>query len=48
VADLNACQRRALDVLTDILSRSIDDCVGFAHYLLSLEDHRRRTAILGF
>lgn len=48
VASLNARQRRALDVLTDILSRSLDDCAGFAHYIVSLEDHRRRTAILGF
>ena len=48
VAGMNARQRRALDVLTDILSRSLDDCAGFAHYIVSLEDHRRRTAIIGF
>jgi hypothetical protein len=48
VADLNARQRRALDVVADLLSQSTDDCAGFARYIMSLEDHRRRTAILGF
>lgn len=48
IAGLNDRQRRALHGLTGFVDRSIEECSGFAHYIVSLEDHRRRTAILGF
>ncbi len=48
LANLNARQRAALDTLIDVLDRSIEECAGFAHYIVSLEDHQRRSAILGF
>lgn len=48
LAGLNARQRAALDTLIDFLDRSIEECAAFAHYVVSLEDHQRRTTILGF
>ena len=48
IAGLDARQRGALDELTGIVGRSIQECAGFAQYVVSLEDHRRRAAILGF
>lgn len=48
LASLNARQRGALDTLIGFLDRSIEECAGFAHYVVSLEDHQRRAAILGF
>lgn len=48
LSGLNARQRRALDTLTGFLDRSIEECPAFAHYIVSLEDHQRRSAILGF
>jgi hypothetical protein len=48
LASLNARQRGALDMLIGFLDRSIEECAGFAHYVVSLEDHQRRAAILGF
>lgn len=48
LASLNTRQRGALDTLVDFLDRSIEECAAFAHYVVSLEDHQRRSAILGF
>ena len=48
LSGLNARQRAALDTLTGFLDRSIEECPAFAHYVVSLEDHHRRSAILGF
>lgn len=48
LSGLNARQRQALDTLTGFLDRSIEECPAFAHYIVSLEDHQRRSAILGF
>ena len=45
---LNARQRGALVTLTGFLDRSINECATFAHYIVSLGDHQRRSAILGF
>lgn len=41
-------QERSLKKLTHLLSRSIDECPAFAHYIVSSEDHARRASILGF
>lgn len=48
IGGLNTRQRSTLDALTGVVDRSIEECAGFAHYVVSLEDHQRRTAILGF
>lgn len=48
LASLNLQQRATLDTLIDILGRSINECAAFAHYVVSLDDHQRRSAILGF
>lgn len=48
LASLNVRQRGTLDTLIGFLDRSIEECAAFAHYVVSLEDHQRRRAILGF
>lgn len=48
LANLNARQRGALDTLVGYLDRSIEECAGFAQYVVSLQDHQRRAAVLGF
>lgn len=48
LASLNARQREALDTMIAFLDHSIEECAGFAQYVVSLEDHQRRAAILGF
>ena len=48
LAALNARQHATLETLKGILDRSLEECPAFAHYVVSVEDHQRRVAILGF
>ena len=45
---LSTRQRRALETMVDFLERSVEECPAFAHYVVSLEDHQRRSTMLGF
>lgn len=48
LSGLNGRQKTVLDTLRGLIKRSIDECQGFAHYVISLEDQRRSAMILGF
>lgn len=48
LSGLNSRQRAALDTLTSLIDRSIDECPAFVQYVISVEDQTRRAAILGF
>lgn len=41
-------QQRTFAALTVLIDRSIQECPAFAHYVVSAEDQRRRTTMLGF
>lgn len=47
MADLTDQQRCNLSLLARLLDASTDECPGFAHYVLSLEDHMRAEFVLG-
>ncbi|XHE56991.1 hypothetical protein L0Z66_18940 (plasmid) [Phaeobacter sp. BS34] len=41
-------QKRGLKMLTHLISRSVEECPAFVHYVVSLEDQHRRESVLGF